>query len=629
MKRFFLISLFIGLLYPPLLAQVSINKTGAPADSSAILDVQSTDQGFLPPRMYEVEKAGIDNPAEGLMIYNYSNKALEIYNGITWVSFSQKGISYDLTSEQLAFGTLWEERGTAILARNDGKIILAGRTNKYLTNGYDAHILRLNSDFSVDSSFNGFGRQSIGGSSGDEEAWDIIETSDGRMVMAGYTSSFGGGGSDGYIWEFNDDGSLNTDFGSLGTRTVGGYYDEYCYDMETVLGGGFILCGIQYISATNFQGYMHKLTPDGRMVMAGYTSSFGGGGSDGYIWEFNDDGSLNTDFGSLGTRTVGGYYDEYCYDMETVLGGGFILCGIQYISATNFQGYMHKLTPDGDRDWDFSSQGKLWIGGDQNDYLMAVEETSDYGYIACGYTNSFGAGGYDMYLFKVRPDGTPDSSFGVNSTVTFGGNEDDFAIDVKETANGGLLAVGATYSYGAGYTDLYIVKFTSSGALDASFGTNGSVTAGGSGRETGRTILLNNDGTFLVGGYTNSYGNGGYDMYVVKFTSAGIPDSSFGVNGFLTVVGSGDEYLFDMCEEPCGTYLLAWSTTSFGSGGEDMYLVRINRAGQSCGNTGSGGAVTGFGGSINSGGAVGNYGGQGAGGTLGGGGYIINVCSGQ
>ncbi len=545
MKRFFFIPLFIGLLYPPLLAQVSINKTGAPADSSAILDVQSIDQGFLPPRMYEVEKAGIDNPAEGLMIYNYSNKALEIYNGITWVSFSQNGVSYDLTSEQLAFGTQWEERGTAILARNDGKIILAGRTNKYLTNGYDAHILRLNSDFSVDSSFNGFGRQSIGGSSGDEEAWDIIETSDGRMVMAGYTSSFGGGGSDGYIWEFNDDGSLNTDFGSLGTRTVGGYYDEKCYDMETVLGGGFILCGIQYISATNFQGYMHK------------------------------------------------------------------------------------LTPDGDRDWDFSSQGKLWIGGDQNDYLMAVEETSDYGYIACGYTNSFGAGGYDMYLFKVRPDGTPDSSFGVNSTVTFGGNEDDFAIDVKETANGGLLAVGATYSYGAGYTDLYIVKFTSSGALDASFGTNGSVTAGGSGRETGRTILLNNDGTFLVGGYTNSYGNGGYDMYVVKFTSAGIPDSSFGVNGFLTVGGSGDEYLFDMCEEPGGTYLLAGSTTSFGSGGEDMYLVRINRAGQSCGNTGSGGAVTGFGGSINSGGTVGNYGGYGAGGTLGGGGYITNVCSGQ
>lgn len=545
MQRFFFIPLFALLVYHPLSAQVSINPTGAPADSSAILDVQSTERGFLPPRLYEVEKAGITNPAEGLMIYNYSNKALEIYNGITWVSYSENGVSYDVTSEQLAFGTQWEERGTAILARNDGKIILAGRTNKYLTNGYDAHILRLNSDFSVDSSFNGFGRQSIGGSSGDEEAWDIIETSDGRMVMAGYTSSFGGGGSDGYIWEFNDDGSLNTDFGSLGTRTVGGYYDEKCYDMETVLGGGFILCGIQHISATNFQGYLHK------------------------------------------------------------------------------------LTPEGDRDWNFASQGKLWVGGDQNDYLMAVEETSDYGYITFGYTNSFGAGGYDMYLFKVKSNGIPDSSFGVNSTVTFGGNADDFAIDGKETADGGFIVAGATYSYGAGYTDLYIVKFTSSGALDTNFGTNGSVTAGGSGRETGRTILLNNDGTFLVGGYTNSFGNGGYDMYVVKFTPAGLPDSSFGVNGFLTVGGAGDEYLYDMCEEPGGTYLLAGSTTSFGSGGADSYLVRINRAGQSCGNTGSGGTVTGYGGSMNSGGTVGNYGGYGAGGTLGGGGYITNVCSGQ
>ena len=545
MKSFFFIQVFILLLNHPLSSQVSINNTGTPADSSAILDVQSTEQGFLPPRMYEVEKAGIDNPAEGLMIYNYSNKALEIYNGITWVSYSENGISYDVTSEQLAFGTEWEERGTAVLARNDGKIILAGRTNKYLTNGYDAHILSLNSDFSVDSSFNGFGRQSIGGSTGDEEAWDIIETNDGRLVMAGSTSSFGGGGSDGYIWEFNDDGSLNTDFGGLGTRTIGGFYDEYCFDMETVLGGGFILCGIQYISATNFQGYIHK------------------------------------------------------------------------------------LTPDGDRDWDFSSQGKLWVGGDQNDYLMAVEETSDYGYIAFGYTNSFGAGGYDMYLFKVKPNGTPDSSFGVNSTVTFGGNDDDFAIDGKETADGGLIVVGATYSFGAGAKDFYIVKFTASGALDASFGTNGSVTAGGNGHDSGRTILLNDDGTFLVGGYTNSFGNGGYDMYVMKFSPSGVPDSNFGVNGFLTVGGEGDEYLYAMCEEPGGTYLLAGSTTSFGSGGEDMYLVRINRAGMSCGNTGTGGTVTGHGGSLNSGGTVGNYGGHGAGGTLGGGGYITKICSGQ
>ncbi|MDZ7775136.1 MAG: hypothetical protein U5L09_05725 [Bacteroidales bacterium] len=51
-------------------AQVAVTTDGSSADGSAMLDVKSTDKGFLPPRMTTAERDAISNPAEGLMIYN-------------------------------------------------------------------------------------------------------------------------------------------------------------------------------------------------------------------------------------------------------------------------------------------------------------------------------------------------------------------------------------------------------------------------------------------------------------------------------------------------------------------------------------------------------------------------------
>ena len=66
--------------------QVSINADGSPPDSSAVLDIgsSSNSKGFLPPRMSGYQRDSIDNPAAGLVIYNTTNKQLELFNGIVW-----------------------------------------------------------------------------------------------------------------------------------------------------------------------------------------------------------------------------------------------------------------------------------------------------------------------------------------------------------------------------------------------------------------------------------------------------------------------------------------------------------------------------------------------------------------
>ncbi len=71
-------------------AQVGIG-TNTP-NASSILELQSTDKGFLPPRMTTSERDGISSPAEGLMIYNSTNKALEFFDGTNWISASDGSV---------------------------------------------------------------------------------------------------------------------------------------------------------------------------------------------------------------------------------------------------------------------------------------------------------------------------------------------------------------------------------------------------------------------------------------------------------------------------------------------------------------------------------------------------------
>ena len=61
---------------------VAIN--GSAADASAVLDVQSTTKGFLPPRMTEAERDAIPTPATGLTVYNTTSSKLNVYDGSAW-----------------------------------------------------------------------------------------------------------------------------------------------------------------------------------------------------------------------------------------------------------------------------------------------------------------------------------------------------------------------------------------------------------------------------------------------------------------------------------------------------------------------------------------------------------------
>ncbi|MQY71655.1 hypothetical protein GH141_06980, partial [bacterium] len=89
----------------------------------------------------------------------------------------------------------------------------------------------------------------------------------------------------------------------------------------------------------------------------------------------------------------------------------------------------------------------LWTrtyGGTGEDVGHFVQETSDGGYIIAGYTTSFGAGSYDVYLVKTNEDG--DTLW----TKTYGGTGSDVGYSVQETPDEGYIIAGRTTSFGQG-----------------------------------------------------------------------------------------------------------------------------------------------------------------------------------
>ncbi len=78
-----------------LLAQVAVNTDGTPPDSSAILDLKSTNGGLLLPRMNTMQISGISNPAAGLLVFNTDSSDFYGFNGSMWIALWNNGDTLD------------------------------------------------------------------------------------------------------------------------------------------------------------------------------------------------------------------------------------------------------------------------------------------------------------------------------------------------------------------------------------------------------------------------------------------------------------------------------------------------------------------------------------------------------
>lgn len=147
----------------------------------------------------------------------------------------------------------------------------------------------------------------------------------------------------------------------------------------------------------------------------------------------------------------------------------------------------------------------------------------------------------------------------------FGGTGIEIGYGVKETYHRQYVVVGSTSGAGAGATDAYIVLIDSMGKM------LWQKTFGGVLSDVAKSVVVNPvDSGFIFTGFTNSFGNGGYDLYVVRTDKNGnlIWQRSFG--GFDWDFGN------DITLAPDGNVVICGNTFSMGYGKKDGYILKIN-----------------------------------------------------
>ncbi len=198
---------------------------------------------------------------------------------------------------------------------------------------------------------------------------------------------------------------------------------------------------------------------------------------------------------------------------------------------------------------------RTWGGNGTESGNGVVVDSSDSVYIA-GFTDSFGAGIFDMTLVKY------DSSGVQQWNRTWGGSESDSGFGVAVDSLDSVYIAGSTFSFGAGVTDMVLVKYNSSGVQQWNR------TWGGRGYESGNGVAVDSSDSVYLTGSTLSFGVGSYDMVLVKYDSSGVQQ------WYHTWGGNDEDYgRGGAVDSSDNVYLAGW-TRSFGTASRDAVLVK-------------------------------------------------------
>ena len=250
-------------------------------------------------------------------------------------------------------------------------------------------------------------------------------------------------------------------------------------------------------------------------------------------------------------KTFGGTDHDAAFSVQQTSDGGYILAGeTDSYGAGCGDVWLVKTDAEGNEEWSKTFGGTNW------DVAWSVQQTSDGGYILAGWTESYGAGSRDAWLVKT------DSKGNEVWNKTFGGTDHDAAFSVQQTSDGSYILAGWTMSYGAGSRDAWLVKTDSKG------NEVWNKTFGGTDHDAAFSVQQTSDGGYILAGWTMSYDAGG-DAWLVKTDSNGnkVWDKTFG--------GTYWDKAHYVQQTSDGGYILAGWTESYGAGFEDAWLIKL------------------------------------------------------
>jgi uncharacterized protein YuzE len=306
----------------------------------------------------------------------------------------------------------------------------------------------------------------------------------------------------------------------------------------------------------------------------------------------------------------GGNKSDIVSDVKQTDDGGYIVAGgTKSFGAGDWDAWILKLDENGNIQW------QKTYGGSNRDYTPNIQQTRDGGYIVAGRTKSFGAEyGEDVWILKLDENGNiewqkaygrvyygvhhncRDMAFDVKQTSdegyivvgrschdawilkldkngniewqkTYGGNDYDSASTIQQTRDGGYIVAGRTKSFGAGDYDAWILK------LDRSGNIQWQKTYGGNDYDSASAIQQTRDGGYIVVGHTKSFGAGGGDAWILKL------DENGNIKWQKTYGSNDEDWVYAIQQTRDGGYIVAGRTKSFGAGDWDAWILKLDENG--------------------------------------------------
>lgn len=362
--------------------------------------------------------------------------------------------------------------------------------------------------------------------SGIDHAHGIVNTADGGFAVTGYTNSFGQGGNDLFLMKIDNLGNV------LWQKTYGSSGQE---DGMSV-------------AITE--------TPDQGFVIVGATTGFGAIGMDVLVVRVDPSGSVLWS-GKYNTPSD----HEFARGVIVASNGDVVIAGTDNQNGSgSADGLIMRLSGNGNLLW-----SRLY-GGNLNDHFHSLHELPGGNILISGSSSTFGPGSTAGYVLKINPQGNIlwDYTYGTSGTNAF--NSSALTDDFK------LLCAGFSDSYGGG-SQVLVTK------IDTNGNVIGSTVFGGNNYERAASIKRIPNGTdFYVASNTQSYGNGGKEMLVSRFSANGNHLWSKTVG--TSLIDEFDSWAHNtlISLDDGGYAFVGWSNGT-GSGGDNLFFGRSDSNG--------------------------------------------------
>jgi hypothetical protein len=284
-----------------------------------------------------------------------------------------------------------------------------------------------------------------------------------------------------------------------------------------------------------------SMTSDSGYILTGYTESTGAGIRDLFLVRINSSGD------TLGTGTYGGAQTDEGTTVTETFDGGYVAAGYTgSFGTTTSDIYIVKTNSIGDLLWsktfDYAS----------NDYAFSIAQTSDSGFILTGRTT---INMDDIILLRLNSSG--DTLW----TKVFSGPGQDVGYSVIQVYDGGFVICGRTHNVVSG-NDIILIKTDINGNI---VWAN---SYGGNSPEDGWQVIQTTDSGFAIAG--SSVNSSYYDFAFLKTDPGGTPVIT---NMYHK---ANDDQAKSIRQTSDGGFILAGSSNSFGSLNIEAYLLRID-----------------------------------------------------